>query len=339
MELYYKSKKDEKEKEHKQKSQTAAALRAIEKAAKAAYNNDVAGMSNSNAIFISESDKEAHRLASLAPPPAPALPAYKADNKRRSSSTPVVQSKSGSHAPPRQSKGSRVAPAVYAGDPFVGQYVVDGKVFLEGEHYAQIMARNMPCEVWVDAQADWVPAVISAVTEIAIPNTDQTLRQFTVKYQEAAGGDTEGGSSKSVNNGSESGGSSSKAAPGRRVVRVVVVRANALRLVPALPPPEADKKSLRLNAKVAEAKAQGRNAQSSASAVSSSTGYGEWSMVTLTVSETQERDNARSDAVSSVFKSITVRSRESSGLGRYGERALGFWMSAPPHRSLHSDND
>ena len=293
MELYYKSKKDEKEKEHKQKTQTAAALRAIEKAAKAAYNNDVAGMSNSNTIFISESDKEAHRLASLAPPPAPAL---SSKPKRRSA---PFKAKSGSHAS-RQHKGGRVAPTVYVGDPFVGQYVVDGKVFLEGEHYAGKMARNMPCEVWVDAQADWMPAVISAVTEIAIPNTDQTLRQFTVKYQ-ASGAD---GGGSGPTNGCESGGSTKS--PGQRVI-TVVVRANALRLAPALPPPVADKNTLRLNAKVAEAKAQGKTAQSSASEVNSSTGYGEWSTVTLTVAETQERDNERSDAVSSVFKSITVR--------------------------------
>lgn len=266
MAMYYKNRREDKERAAIDRDQTAAALRAIEKAAKAAYSKDVANFAGTSGIYLSDREREAHRLSTLAPPPAPALP-----SRRRP-------------APPPKEDDSAEQKPTKLEQPFLGQYTVDGKVYLEGEHFEMKIARNMACELWNETADDWVPAVVVSVAEVSIPNTNRTFRQYKVKFQPDE--------------------SSTNIAD----ALTATVRADALRLVPALPPPVEKRDQLREEAakiEVASDTAGGTRK------VDKHTGYGQWSTVTLSVEQTQEQDHQRRVAATSVFKQSFVRIRSS----------------------------
>lgn len=274
--LYYKNKKDEKENEAKKKRKTASALEAIEKAAKAAYHRDVHAIASQvgqtknsfNTIHISDKDHEAVRLAALQPPPAPA-------------STQITR-KSTQKPRPKLNKNAKISDDLvvvkaknaqqhwFIDNPFTGQYVEDGRVYVQAEPFEEILERNIACEAWNPTRKLWRKGKIVAISIVPMPEDKETIKQYTVSCEALSG------------------------APQK-----VVVRVNALRLLPPLPPPANKKAEQRKAAMAKEVNNQAvtekitANSTAGSSKIDENTGYSNWQTVTLTVAETQQRNDER----------------------------------------------
>lgn len=64
-----------------------------------------------------------------------------------------------------------------------GIYEVRGQTYLEGKVHQDKLKKGTTCEIFIEADDEWLPAVVTSVSEFAVPNTDITIRDFGVRYE------------------------------------------------------------------------------------------------------------------------------------------------------------
>lgn len=73
-----------------------------------------------------------------------------------------------------------------------GIYEIMGKRYFQGQRCEHVLHSGFFCEVFVENEDDWLPAVIVGVREVPVPYTTVTLKMFSVSYSSSGGVDGSG---------------------------------------------------------------------------------------------------------------------------------------------------
>lgn len=175
--VWYLRKREQRYQKEKDTRENDKAMREIEKAAQAAFSQDLAaiaggkfGASTQRGVFVPQSQLQSHLAQQTATPPkAPtcsAAPKYsRTEFEKGQQEEPLLERK-----------------VDLKDDPFAGQYIVKGQVYIETRYHEDKLVRGVRCEAWSEADEEWKPCAIESVYKFAVPNTDLCIRQYTVKY-------------------------------------------------------------------------------------------------------------------------------------------------------------